>query len=67
MDSHLAKIDNNFIPSELKEISEIDDGVNKRRRKKSNYKKINNQTRQKLIEMVKIFLFTKKNLFFNTE
>ena len=27
----------------------------KRKRKKSNYKKINNQTRQKLIEMVKIF------------
>lgn len=25
----------------------------KRKRKKSNYKKINNQTRQKLIEMVK--------------
>ncbi len=27
----------------------------KRKRKKSNYKKINNQTRQKLIEMVRIF------------
>ena len=26
----------------------------KRKRKKSNYKKINNQTRQKLIEMVRI-------------
>jgi hypothetical protein len=36
----------------------IDNDVNsKRKRKKTNYKKINNQTRQKLIEMVKkIFL-----------
>jgi hypothetical protein len=32
------------------------DGLLKRKRKKSNYKKINNETRQKLIEMVSRFV-----------
>jgi hypothetical protein len=32
------------------------DDLLKRKRKKSNYKKINNETRQKLIEMVTFYL-----------
>ena len=40
----IAEEDNNFVmPSET---------IAKRKRKKTNYKKINNQNRQKLIEMV---------------
>lgn len=33
-------------------VSEIDNKATKRSRKKSSYKKINNETREKLIEMV---------------
>jgi hypothetical protein len=33
-------------------IENIDENSQRRKRRKTNYKKINNQTRQKLIEMV---------------
>ena len=44
-------VENNNLANELAENNEKNN-VLKRKRKKSNYKKINNETRQKLIEMV---------------
>jgi hypothetical protein len=37
-------------------VSETAQTMQKRKRKKTNYKKINNQTRQKLIELVNFYL-----------
>jgi hypothetical protein len=44
--------DNNSPLDQITQIDNNDRSILRRKRKKSNYKKINNETRQKLIEMV---------------
>jgi hypothetical protein len=54
-DNKIGNLESKMNTENLNDNEDARDNLLKRKRKKSNYKKINNETRQKLIEMVHFF------------